>query len=242
MADRSPDEVAASVQKALRQPLCKRRARAADEAALLACTYYDAACALNFRDAFELLVATVLSAQTTDARVNQVTPELFDRWPDPQTMAEASVEDLEQVLRPLGMYHRRADALIALSNQLTEEMGGAVPDTREQLVRLKGVGRKTAHVVLGNWFGGQEITVDTHVERVTRRLAWADAKTPLAIEKQLWELLPDAQWTQLCHELIFHGRQVCHARRPDCMDCVLIESCPSRWPGTPTQETPEESG
>lgn len=231
MAARASNETSCAVLDALAEPLSERRRRAEVQAERLAMAYPEAACALDFSNAFELLVATVLSAQTTDVRVNQVTPELFARWPGPQEMSRAAIVDLEEVLRPLGMYHRRAAAVSGLSVQLTEDMGGKVPSTREELVRLKGVGRKTANVVLGNWFGEEEITVDTHVERVTRRLAWADAATPLAIEKQLWELLPSAPWTQLCHELIFHGRQVCHARRPNCEECVLRASCPSSLAG-----------
>lgn len=217
-------------------PSSEKTAIAQEEAERLRLTYPDATCELDFTNAFELLVATVLSAQTTDERVNKVTPTLFQRWPDPQDMADAGIDDLEDVLRPLGMFRRRAAALHSLSSQINEEFEGQVPGNREELVSLKGVGRKTAHVVLGNWFGAQEITVDTHVERVTRRLGWADAKTPLAIERQLWQLLPDAQWTQLCHELIFHGRRVCHARNPACGSCVLSDLCPSSRVAEPARD------
>lgn len=199
---------------------------AEDGALILRETYPEAHCELDFSSAFELLVATVLSAQTTDERVNTVTPELFARWSNPAALAGADLSELEDVLRPLGMFRRRADMLKRMGDQLADKFAGEVPGTREQLVGLPGVGRKTAHVVLGNWFGAQEITVDTHVARVTTRLGWTNAKTPLAIERQLRQLLPDAPWTQLCHELIFHGRRVCHARKPLCQECPLLELCP----------------
>lgn len=204
-----------------------RRPKAEMVADLLALEYPDARADLDFRDAFELLVATVLSAQTTDVRVNQVTPELFDRWPTPTRMAEAQVEQVEEVVRPLGMFRRRAKALVDLSDRLVDEYDGEVPGQRKDLVTLPGVGRKTANVVLGNWFGAEEISVDTHVARVTGRLGWTDSKNPVVIERELWALLPDANWTQLSHELIYHGRRICHARKPLCGQCVLAELCPS---------------
>lgn len=204
-----------------------RQTLAAEGAALLEETYPDAACDLHFTSAFELLVATVLSAQTTDRRVNEVTPELFASYPGAAQMAAAPVRDLEEIVRPLGMFRRRAAALHGLSTQLQTQWGGVVPGTRADLVTLPGVGRKTANVVLGNWFGEDEITVDTHVGRVTRRLGWATARTPEAVEKELWRLLPDAPWTKLCHQIIWHGRRVCHARKPLCDGCVLADICPS---------------
>lgn len=203
------------------------RELAEEQSAVLGQAYPDAHCELVFDSAFTLLVATVLSAQTTDSRVNQVTPTLFDQWGDPNTMMNAPLVDLELVLRPLGMYRRRASALRGLSEDLVTKFEGVVPETRAELMSLPGVGRKTANVVLGNWFGRQEITVDTHVGRVTRRLGWSSQKDPLKVEKELWELLPDAPWTQLCHELIFHGRQICHARVPQCGACPLVQLCPS---------------
>ncbi len=209
------------------RPLKERRDDALAVVAILDEEYEDAHCELDFTSAFELLVATVLSAQTTDRRVNTVTPELFRRWPTPRDLAEASAPDVEDVVRPLGMFHRRAQSLITLSSQLVDDHDGKVPGERESLTALLGVGRKTANVVLGNWFGTDEITVDTHVARVTRRLGWTDETTPLAIEEQLRELLPEAPWTQLCHELIFHGRQLCLARRPECGRCPASELCPS---------------
>ncbi len=204
-----------------------KRARAETCVALLETQYPDARPGLNFENAYELLVATVLSAQTTDAKVNTVTPALFQRWPDSHALADASIPELEEAVRPLGLFRRRARSLQALARHLVSEHEGEVPGTREELVELSGVGRKTANVVLGNWFGAQEISVDTHVARVTRRLGWVDSKSPLAIERELWELLPDAHWTVLSHQLIQLGRQVCHARKPLCEQCVLAALCPS---------------
>lgn len=203
------------------------RALAEEQCLVLEQTYPQAHCELDFDSAFTLLVATVLSAQTTDARVNQVTPELFSRWPTPQALAEASTDELEEVLRPLGMYRRRATAISGLAQKLVSDFTGQVPSSRSELVSLPGVGRKTANVVLGNWFGDEEITVDTHVGRVTRRLGWATQTDPLKVERDLWALLPDAPWTMLCHQLIFHGRRICHSRNPECSKCPLQELCPS---------------
>lgn len=202
------------------------RAVAQQGADRLAAAYPDARCALDYSSAFQLLVATVLSAQTTDKRVNEITPELFHRWPTPAALAAASIEELEEVVRPLGMFHRRAQALQGLGERLEDAFEGTVPDTRKALVTLPGVGRKTANVVLGNWFGQDEITVDTHVGRVTRRLGWIKETDPVRAEAALWALLPDAPWTMLCHQLIYHGRQVCHSRTPACGRCPLADICP----------------
>lgn len=220
-----------------------RRVQAEKVENILALEYADAHCELNFTNAFELLVATVLSAQTTDQRVNTVTPQLFERWPTAADMGGAPVEELEQVVRPLGMFRKRAASLKGLSQTLLADFQGEVPGTREELIQLSGVGRKTANVVLGNWFGAQEITVDTHVARVSRRLGWATASSPLAIERELWELLPDAPWTMLCHQLIFHGRRKCFARKPACGSCPVAHLCPSSYLGSPAFEgAPAESG
>lgn len=208
-------------------PLDERRTQAQEVATRLRAAYPDARCELDFTSAFELLVATVLSANTTDRRVNQVTPELFGRWPSSAELSCAPVNEVEDVVRSLGMFRRRAHSLVSLSSQLEDDHGGEVPGNRDDLVALSGVGRKTANVVLGNWFGAEEITVDTHVSRVTRRLGWVDSLSPVVIEQELWELLPDAPWTQLCHELIFHGRRICRARKPACDECVVADLCPS---------------
>lgn len=184
-------------------------------------------CALSHRNAFELLCATVLSAQTTDARVNSITPELFRKYPDALRMAEANRSDLEQILRPLGFFRSKAKSLQELSISLVEKYDGEVPDDLESLVSLRGVGRKTANVVLGNAFGVPGITVDTHVGRLSRRWGWTRSKDPVVVEKDIAALLPPKIWTDTCHRIISHGRQVCHSRKPACEECALTQVCPS---------------
>lgn len=197
--------------------------------ARLARTYPQARCALNYRNPFELLIATVLSAQSTDVRVNSVTPELFSRFPTPAALAAADRAEVEALIRPLGMQRQRTTSLLGIAAQLLADHGGRVPATLKELTALPGVGRKTANVVLGNAFDIPGITVDTHVGRVSRRLALVSekAKTALAAEKELMEVIPRSQWTIWCHRMIFHGRQVCHARKPECEKCVLADLCPS---------------
>ncbi|ROR96199.1 DNA-(apurinic or apyrimidinic site) lyase /endonuclease III [Salana multivorans] len=193
---------------------------------LLALAHPDARCELNHRDAYELLVATVLSAQTTDVRVNEVTPELFARYPDAATLATADLGELEDVLRPLGFFRRKAAALVSLAGSLVADHGGRVPADLDALVALAGVGRKTANVVLGNAFGIPGITVDTHVGRLSRRLGWTRSTDPVVVESELAELFPPQEWVMLSHRLIFHGRRVCHARKPLCSECCLAGVCP----------------
>ena len=194
---------------------------------LLAQEYPDAACALRHDNAFELLVATVLSAQTTDKRVNSVTPELFAEFPDAHALGQADPDQVQQIVRPLGFQARRAKQLVSLASDLVDKYGGEVPEDRESLQSLAGVGRKTAHVVMGNVFGEPAITVDTHVGRLTRRWGWSKASTPLAIERDIAQVIPRADWTVTCHRIIEHGRQVCHSRNPECGRCVLRPLCPS---------------
>ena len=192
----------------------------------LRATYPEATTSLDHRNAFELLVATVLSAQTTDARVNTVTPTLFSRWQTPEALATADPASVEQVVRPLGFQHRRATQVVGLAHALVEHFGGAVPAASRDLESLPGVGRKTANVVRGNWFGIPALTVDTHVGRLARRLGWTGATDPAAVERDVCALLPDVDWTRLSHELIWHGRAVCTARAPRCDTCVLADLCP----------------
>lgn len=199
-------------------------ARVADK---LAAAYPDARCELDFTTPFELLVATVLSAQSTDVRVNAVTPKLFDEFPDAEALAVASPERVESIIRPVGMYRNKAAALVGLSQMIVDEHAGAVPDTLERLVALPGVGRKTANVVLGNAFDVPGITPDTHVMRVSNRLGWVDSRNPDVVERRLMELLPRERWTAMSHVLIAHGRRVCHARRPACGACPVADACPS---------------
>ncbi|HSM51194.1 MAG TPA: endonuclease III [Thermoanaerobaculia bacterium] len=191
----------------------------------------DATCALSHADPFQLLVATILSAQCTDERVNQVTPALFARYPGPAALAAADLAEVEELVRPTGFFRNKARALVGLGRALEADHGGAVPATMEELVRLPGVGRKTANVVLGNAFGvNAGVVVDTHVARLSRRLGLAVGTTPEAIERELVELVPREAWALWSHLLIFHGRRVCPARRPRCGACALADLCPSAEP------------
>lgn len=217
---------------ASKESKARRVARMHEEYAILCEMYPDVYCALHFHNPFELLVATVLSAQTTDKRVNSVTPELFATYPDPASMARADPSRLEDIIHPVGFYHAKAAHLLGLSQMLTEDFDGRVPQTMDELTSLPGVGRKTANVVLGNAFGIPGFPVDTHVIRVTGRLRWrTDWKTthpdPVRIEHEICDCFPPEDWTDLSHRLIFHGRRTCHARRPDCGSCPLAASCPS---------------
>ncbi|MHB1063687.1 MAG: endonuclease III [Georgenia sp.] len=207
----------------------REQAAAVDE--LLTDAWPDARCELNFTTPLELLVATVLSAQTTDKRVNQVTPGLFEAYPDAGAYGAARLEDLEEVLRPLGFFRAKARSLQGLGAALVERYDGEVPGALAELVTLPGVGRKTANVVLGNAFGIPGITVDTHVGRLARRLGWTRETDAVKVESRLAELLPPQTWTMACHRLIFHGRRVCHSRRPACGACVLAGLCPSYGEG-----------
>ncbi|WP_251140919.1 endonuclease III [Cellulomonas dongxiuzhuiae] len=202
-----------------------RRARRVDR--LLTERYPDARCELNFRNPLELLIATVLSAQTTDVRVNATTPEVFDRWPDAAAMAGADVRDLEDVLQPVGFYRAKAQAVVGIGTALVERFGGQVPRRMEDLVTLPGVGRKTANVVLGNAFGVPGIAVDTHVQRLSQRLGYTTSEDPVVIEAELGALLERREWTMASHRLIFHGRRTCFARRPACGACPVAALCPS---------------
>lgn len=197
---------------------------------ILAETYPDARCALNFNTPFELLVATILSAQCTDKRVNQVTARLFPRWNTPEAFASLRQEELEEAIRDCGLFRSKARNLIALSRQLLEEYDGQVPDRREDLERLPGVGRKTANVVLSNAFGQPAIAVDTHVFRVANRLKLADSRDVFETEQQLMDVIPREKWSAAHHQLIHHGRAICSARRPQCHACPLMALCPSATP------------
>jgi endonuclease-3 len=194
----------------------------------LRAAYPDARCALDHRGAFELLCATILSAQCTDVRVNLVTPVLFGRYPTPEALARAKQADVEDIIRSTGFFRNKARSLIGMAQALVADHGGEVPRTMEQLRSLPGVGRKTANVILGNAYGINEgITVDTHVTRLSRLLGLTRHADPVKIEQDLMALFPQDQWALLSHLLIFHGRQICVARRPRCQDCVLSDLCPS---------------
>jgi endonuclease-3 len=194
----------------------------------LMAAYPDARCALEHRNAFELLCATILSAQCTDARVNLVTPALFARYPTPAALARATPADVEAIIKSTGFFRNKTKSLIGMARALVADHGGEVPRTMEELRVLPGVGRKTANVILGNAYGINEgITVDTHVTRLSRLLGLTRHDDPVKIEQDLMALVPRDHWGLISHLLIFHGRQVCVARRPRCADCVLSDICPS---------------
>lgn len=202
-----------------------RRARRINRT--LAAAYPDAHCELDFRDPFELAVATILSAQCTDARVNMVTPELFRRWPDAAALAGAERAELEQVIRSTGFYRAKANNLLGFARGVVEDHGGEVPGRLEDLVALPGVGRKTANVVLGNAFGVPGLTVDTHFGRLVRRLGLTEQEDPVRVERELMDIIERREWTWFSHRLIFHGRRVCHSRRAACGACLLAGDCPA---------------
>jgi len=193
--------------------------------------YPDAHCELDFTTPLELLVATILSAQTTDTRVNEVTPELFARYRSAADYAAADRAELEALLKPTGFFRAKTTSLIGLGEALCERFGGEVPRRLADLVTLPGVGRKTANVVLGNAFGVPGITVDTHVGRLARRLRWTTESDPVKAEHEIGALIPRGEWTMLSHRLIFHGRRVCHARRPACGACPVARLCPAYGEG-----------
>ena len=207
----------------------KRRARRINRA--LAELYPYAHAELDFRSPFELLVATVLSAQTTDVVVNQITPLLFARYPDARSMAEADPADLEVILKPTGFFRAKARNVMALCNRLVDEYDGVVPPRLQDLVTLPGVGRKTANVVLGNAFGIPGITVDTHFGRLSRRFGWTESDDPVRVEADVAELFEPRDWTMLSHRVVFHGRRVCHSRKPACGACAVATWCPSYGAG-----------
>ena len=193
----------------------------------LAVAHPDAHCELNFVTPLELAVATILSAQCTDQRVNEVTPALFARYRTALDYAQADRAELEELIRPTGFYRNKAAALIGLGAALVEKHDGEVPRTLDELVALPGIGRKTANVILGNAFGIPGITVDTHFKRLVGRWAWTDEQDPVKIEHTVGQLVPKREWTMLSHRVIFHGRRICHARKPACGACTLAPYCPS---------------
>lgn len=191
-------------------------------------TYPDIRCELDFTNALELLVATILSAQCTDVRVNLVTPALFARYPTAQAYAEADISELEELIRSTGFYHNKAKSIQSAARRLVEVYGGEVPADMKELLTLSGVARKTANVVLGNVFGIAEgVVVDTHVKRLAERLALTPETTPEKIERDLMALAPREEWIDLSHLLIFQGRRVCNARKPNCAVCTIHHLCPS---------------
>lgn len=185
----------------------------------------EAMCALDHRDSFQLLVAVALSAQTTDVSVNRVTPELFGKYPDAASLAEADPSDVEEIIKTIGLYKNKSKNIVRMAAILNENYGGEVPCDFDELVKLPGVGRKTANVVLAEAFGEPRIAVDTHVFRVSNRIGLTDGKDPGKVEDQLMERIPEDQWIRTHHLLIFHGRKVCHARKPECDACKISGIC-----------------
>ena len=209
-----------------KKPLAKERVAAILDA--LAKTYPDVVCALNHTSAWELTVATILSAQCTDARVNLVTPALFKAFPTPKAMSLASLPELEELIRTTGFFHNKAKSIQGAARVVTEEFGGEVPQMMEEILRLPGVARKTGNVVLGSWYEiASGVVVDTHVLRLSRRLELTTNDEPVKVEKDLAAIIPQDRWIDFAHELIHHGRQVCVARTPKCADCSLETLCNS---------------
>jgi endonuclease III len=202
-----------------------RRARRIDR--VLVSTYPDAHCELDFASPLQLLVATVLSAQSTDKKINEITPALFRRYPDAAAYAAADRAEMEDLIRPSGFFRAKTNSLITLGQALTERYGGEVPGRLDDLVTLPGVGRKTANVVLGNAFGVPGITVDTHFGRLSRRFGWTVENDPVKVEHEVGSLFEKRDWTGLSHRLIWHGRRICHSRKPACGVCPVAKWCPS---------------
>jgi endonuclease-3 len=212
-----------------RESAAARRLRASKVHDGLTAEYPQARCELDHRNPYELLVATILSAQCTDKRVNLVTPALFARYPDANALATAERGEIEEMIRSTGFFRAKAKSLVGAADAMVERHGGDVPANMEDLVRLPGVGRKTANVVLGNAFGiDSGVVVDTHVARLSKRLGFTRHTDPVKIEKDLMGLFPSEHWTMLAHLLIWHGRRVCEARKPRCGACAVAEWCPSR--------------
>jgi endonuclease-3 len=221
------EPVAAKVKRGkTADPLAPERAAAILDA--LRKTYPKAKCALNHRSAWELLVATILSAQCTDVRVNLATPALLAAFPTPKAMAAASLPELEELVRTTGFFRNKAKSIRGAGRVVSEEFGGEVPHTMQELLRIPGAARKTANVVLGSWFGiAVGVVVDTHVLRISRRLELTKETKPEKVEQDLMRVIPQAKWIDFSHEVIFHGRQICIARKPRCVDCTLERLCNS---------------
>jgi endonuclease-3 len=208
-ADRETEKRA----KALYRGLCK--------------TYPEIYCELNFQNPLQLVIATVLSAQCTDKRVNQVTAKLFKKYKNVRAYAKAPIEEIEEIIYPTGFYHAKARHIKGLTEKIINDFGGEVPSTLGELISLPGVGRKTANVVLGHAFDTPGITVDTHFGRLSRRFEWTQSLDPVKVEHEVGELIPQAEWTNLSQRIIWHGRRVCHSRKPACGACTLAKTCPS---------------
>ena len=211
----------------MRKSLPEKKVRAKAIYRQLTKSYPNVRCELDYNSAFQLLVATVLSAQCTDKRVNQTTPALFKKYPNPKKMAIADLIDIQRLVKSTGFFRAKAKNIKALSNKIMEEFDGDVPRDLEDLITLPGVGRKTANVVLGHAFGIPGITVDTHFGRLSRRFGWSKQSDPVKVEFEVGELIPEKEWTNLSQRMIWHGRRVCHSRKPACGACPLAKLCPS---------------
>ena len=232
---RKPSHAQKVLAKAVKKPVAAKkptltRERAAELYRVIRERHPDAHCELAHQNPFQLIVATVLSAQSTDVMVNQITPELFRRWPTPEKLAKAELPEVEKALSRIGMFRQKSKNIVGLAKLLVEKHGGQVPRTLEELVQLPGVGRKTANVVLGVAFGAPEgVVVDTHVQRISQRLGLTKHTEPLEIEQDLMKLFDRELWDPLSHTLIFHGRRICTARKPACAGCPAQELCPSAF-------------
>ncbi len=204
----------------------REKERAAEVLRILKGRYPDAECALTHEGAWQLLCATILSAQCTDARVNMVTPRLFARYPTVAALAESSAADVEEIVKSTGFFRQKTKSLIEMSQDVVARFGGEVPCALEDLITLRGVGRKTANVLIGVAFGGEGLVVDTHVRRISNLLGWTKQEDPVKIEQELMKLHPRQEWTNLAHVLIHHGRTICIARRPKCGECPVKSLCP----------------
>jgi endonuclease III len=211
----------------MRKSLPEKKVRAKAIYRQLTKSYPNVRCELDYNSAFQLLVATVLSAQCTDKRVNQTTPALFKKYPNPKKMAKADLKDIQRLVKSTGFFRAKAKNIKGLSNKIMEEFDGDVPSNLDDLITLPGVGRKTANVVLGHAFGIPGITVDTHFGRLSRRFGWSKQSDPVKVEFEVGELITEKEWTNLSQRMIWHGRRVCHARKPACGACPLAKLCPS---------------
>lgn len=207
--------------------LAEKKSRARSVIRKLKVLFPEAECALLHESAFQLLVATILSAQCTDERVNQATPELFRRYPDAKALKDSTQADVERIVKPLGFFRNKATNIRAMAAKLVDEFGGRIPEDIDQLVTLPGVGRKTASVVLGTWYGiPSGVVVDTHVRRITNLLGLTESQNPEIIERELMKIIPRKEWIEFSHRIILHGRATCIARRPRCTECGLLKWCP----------------
>ena len=211
----------------MRESLVQKKVRARVIYRILSKTYPNVRCELNYKTAYQLLVATVLSAQCTDKRVNQTTPALFKKYPNPLKMAQADIKDIQRLVKSTGFYRAKAKNIKTFSSKIITDFDGEVPNKLENLITLPGVGRKTANVVLGHAFGIPGITVDTHFGRLSRRFGWSKSLDPVKVEFEVGKLIAEKEWSNLSQRLIWHGRRVCHSRKPACGACPIAKYCPS---------------